>query len=141
MLAGPFKALSRRVLEDPTRLATIEAVAPVFDLTPGALRARFRRRGLPSPAWYLRWFRLLAAAHRLRTTDDTVSRVAWRLGFHSSGNLCRYVRAVAGRRAGALRAPESGIELALRFMAEGLGPGQYTAWGRLEGTLSPRRRA
>ena len=29
----------------------------------GALKARFRRRDLPSPSTYLRWFRILAVAH------------------------------------------------------------------------------
>lgn len=61
----------------------------------GALKARFRRRGLSSPAIYLRWFRLMAVARLLSDESVTVAAAAERLGFTSSGSLCRMMSTVA----------------------------------------------
>jgi AraC-like DNA-binding protein len=138
-LPPALRGFVRRVLEDPTRLSSVEAVAPVLGLSAGALRARFRRRGLPSPASYLRWLRLLAVAHRLRTTDDSTGRIGWLLGFHSSGNLARFVRAQCGLTPSGLRDPESGVAVLLMFVSRGLGPSEVEAWRGLDRTFARDR--
>ncbi|MBT8338074.1 MAG: helix-turn-helix domain-containing protein [Gemmatimonadetes bacterium] len=134
-----FRGFARRVLEDPTRLSSVEAIAPALGLSAGALRARFRRRGLPSPASYLRGLRLLTVAHRLRSSTDSTARIAWQLGFHSSGNLSRFVRAQCGRPPSRLRAPETGVEMLLLFVTRGLGPVEVEAWRGLDRTFARDR--
>ena len=51
-------------------------VAAACDTSRGALKARFRRRGLPSPSTYLRWFRVFAVAGQqercLQSREPTV---------------------------------------------------------------------
>jgi hypothetical protein len=56
----PLRAFARRVFEFPSRYTTLHDVADCCDLSRGALKARFRRRGLASPYTYLRWFRVMA---------------------------------------------------------------------------------
>jgi AraC-like DNA-binding protein len=140
-LPRPFRTLARRGLEDPMRFQSIEAVGPELGVTPGALRARFRRRGLPSPFWYLRWFRLLAVARLLRERRETTARIAWTMAFHSSGNLARFTRAVCGRRPSELRAVGTQAELLLRFVAEGLRDGQLRAWSSFDDAFERKYRA
>jgi AraC-like DNA-binding protein len=139
LLPSAFRGFARRVLEDPTRLSTVEAIAPALGLSPGALRARFRRRALPSPSSYLRGLRLLSVAHRLRSSSVSTARVAWQLGFHSSGNLARFVRAQCGRTPSRLRSPETEVELLLLFVARGLGRREVEEWRGLDSTFARDR--
>ncbi|MEK9501454.1 AraC family transcriptional regulator [Gaopeijia maritima] len=106
-----FRAVARRVLEDPARYTTLEGLVPVIRISSPALRARFRRRDLPSPLEYLRWLRLLAVVHHLQVTGESVSTTAVQLGFHSSGNLARFTRSVCGRTPTALRGASAPAEL------------------------------
>ena len=60
-----LRALVRRVLEFPSLYALTEEVAGRVGLTPGAMKARFRRRGLPSPFAYTVRLRALCACEFL----------------------------------------------------------------------------
>ena len=92
-LPSEFRGFTRRILEHPYRYSSLSALGETFGLSAGALKARFRRRGLPSPSRYLRWFRLLAASRILTDPGETTLRASYRLGFASDGNFCRWVRA------------------------------------------------
>lgn len=131
-LPASLRVLARRVLEDPSQYATLEALAPVTGLGSAALRARFRRRDLPSPLDYLRWLRLLAVVHRLDTNSETVSVAARALGFQSSGNLARFTRSVCGQVPSTLRADDVWPTLVIRFASALLRPGMLDAWRSLD---------
>lgn len=131
-LPAAFRLVARRVLEDPSRYTTLEALGPVVGLSSAALRARFRRRDLPSPLEYLQGLRLLAVAHRLETTRETVSAAAEALGFHSSGNLARFTRAACGRVPSELRVSGITTVLLLRFASTLLRPEWVDAWRSLD---------
>lgn len=88
-LPPALRAFARRVLEFPSHYDDLHPLASACGLSRGALKARFRRRGLPSPYAYLRWFRIMAVAYALSDRSVTVAQVANRLGFTSDGNLCR----------------------------------------------------
>lgn len=88
-LPMPLRAFARRVLEFPSHYADLHTMAGACNLSRGALKARFRRRGLPSPYAYIRWLRVLACAHLLADRTVTVASAARRLGYTSAGNLCR----------------------------------------------------
>ena len=60
-----LRGFARRVMEFPSRYDDLHPLAETCGLSRGALKARFRRRGLPSPYAYLRWFRLMAVAYAL----------------------------------------------------------------------------
>jgi AraC-like DNA-binding protein len=127
--------VARRVLEDPARFRSLDALVPLTGLAPAALRARFRRRGLPSPLDYVRGLRLLAVAHHLAGSTTTVSASALGLGFHSSGNLARFSRSLSGRLPSDLRAPDVGAALLLEFVGSLLGPERVDGWRALDGTF------
>ena len=95
-LVGPLRAFGRRVLEFPTHYHDLHAMARACHLSRGALKARFRRRGLESPYTYLRWFRMMAVAYLLADREVTVAQAACRLGFTSDGNLCRAMVSLTG---------------------------------------------
>jgi AraC-like DNA-binding protein len=95
-LAGPLRGFARRVLEFPTLYHDLHVMARACQLSRGALKARFRRRGLESPYTYLRWFRMMAVAYLLTGREVTVAQAAYRLGFTSDGNLCRAMASLTG---------------------------------------------
>lgn len=95
-LPREFRGFSRRVLELPVRYSTLRRVGEAFGLSAGALKARFRRRGLPSPHQHLSWFRLLAASRVLSDTSETVLSASCRMGFTSDGNFCRWINSTSG---------------------------------------------
>lgn len=102
-LPPAFRGMARRVLEFPGRYTDLRDLARLSDVSRGALKARFRRRGLPSPYTYLRWLRVLAVADALADPDETTATVAFRLGFTHGGNLCRFVQNTARMSASRLR--------------------------------------
>jgi AraC-like DNA-binding protein len=99
----------------------------------GALKARFRRRGLPSPSRHLRWFRLLAAARVLSDPDETVLSAAYRLGFASDGNFCRWIRATSGLSPSTLRSWNGRLLVLVRLAEECLPEGSLDEWEDLGG--------
>src|SRR5690606_33654902 len=64
-LPAALRTIGRRVMEFPSHYADLHPLAEVTGISRGALKARFRRRGLVSPSVYVRWFRALASAHLL----------------------------------------------------------------------------
>jgi AraC-like DNA-binding protein len=137
-LPAGFKGFARRVMEYPARYSSLADLRHLMELSPGALKARFRRRGLPSPAAYLRWFRLISGARLLSDPTETTLSVSFRLGFSSDGNFCRWVQSNAGCPPSALRRWEGRALLLFRLAAEGFPDGALDAWTDL-GCLFLRR--
>lgn len=131
-LPPAFRGLGRRVMEFPGRYDDLGAVARLTGLSRGALKARFRRRDLPSPYTYLRWFRVLALAHVLRDPDVSTEEAARRVGLHSSGNLCRYVDVLTGMSARDLRGSDARIRLVAAFAEACIRDVDLEGWGSLE---------
>jgi len=73
---SPLRAFGRRILEFPTHYHDLHAKARASHLSRGALKARFRRRGLESPYTYLRWFRMMAVSYLLSDREVTVAQAA-----------------------------------------------------------------
>lgn len=127
-LPSPLRGMARRVLEFPSGYTRLRALGAIGGLSAGALKARFRRRGLPSPYTYLRWFRCLAVAHVLSDPSTTTLVAADRVGISSSGNLSRTVQDTTGLTPTRLRT-EAGRTMLVTGMAEELmDPAALTAW-------------
>ena len=139
-LPVPLKSFARRVMEFPTRYTSLHAVARGCDLSRGALKARFRRRGLASPSVYLRWFRLMAAAEMLSDRSVTVSASAHRLGFTSDGNMCRMMATLAQLTPTEVRTVHGWNKLLITFAWTHLTPQALDAWAGLN-VLFQRRAA
>jgi AraC-like DNA-binding protein len=137
-LPPELRGFCRRVLEFPIRYSSLTLLGEAFGLSSGALKARFRRRGLPSPSRYLRWFRLLAAARILAEAEETTLTASFRLGFASDGNFCRWVRATSGLTPSSLRDWNGRLLLLIRLAEECLPPGSYERWESLGGAFLRR---
>jgi AraC-like DNA-binding protein len=127
-LPPEFRGFARRVLEFPGRYSSLSSVCDGFGLSPGALKARFHRRGLPSPSRYLRWFRLLTAARILSNPRETTLTASFRLGFASDGNFCRWVRATSGLTPSSFRDWNGRLLLLIRLAEECLPDGSVERW-------------
>jgi len=132
-LPPELRGFSRRVLEFPLRYSSLAALGEAFGLSPGALKARFRRRELPSPFRYLRWFRLLTVAHVLSDPRETTLTASHRFGFASDGNFCRWVQAAAGMTPSSLRHWNGRLLLLVRLVEDCLSNGYLDAWESLGG--------
>jgi len=127
-LPPALRTFARRVFEFPSRYTSLHDVADAGGLSRGALKARFRRRGLASPYTYLRWFRLMAVAEMLSNRDVTVAQAAHRLGFTSAGNLCRATAAMAETTPTELRTVRGWNRLVVRFAWVHLTPDALDGW-------------
>jgi transcriptional regulator GlxA family with amidase domain len=134
-LPPDFKGFARRVMEYPARYSSLPDLGHFLDLSDGALKARFRRRGLPSPSTYLRWFRLISAARLLSDPNETTLTVSFRLGFTSDGNFCRWVQTTSGYPPTALRGREGRMMLLFRLASEGFPPGAMETWREMGGVF------
>jgi AraC-like DNA-binding protein len=134
----PLRAFARRVMEHPTRYTSLHEVSRACDLSRGALKARFRRRGLASPSVYLRWFRLMTAAEMLSDRETTVSGTAHRLGFTSAGNLCRTMAALAQVTPTEVRTLQGWNKLLITFAWSHLTPDALDAWADLDDLFQVR---
>jgi AraC-like DNA-binding protein len=139
-LPTPLRSFARRVLEFPTRYTSLHTVADACGLTRGALKARFRRRGLASPSVYLRWFRLMSAAQALSDRSITVAGAAHSLGFTSDGNLCRMMASMANLTPTEVRTVHGWNRLLITFAWGHLTPRALDAWVEV-GPLFQRRAA
>ncbi|MFC1661371.1 helix-turn-helix domain-containing protein [Gemmatimonadota bacterium] len=128
-----FRGFARRILEYPVRYPSPKEMAEVVELSSGALKERFRRRGLPSPALYIRWFRVMAAARVLSDPKITTLAASFRLGFSSDGNFCRWVQATSGLSTTVLRSTEGRVALLARFARRCLMDQALEKWRSLEG--------
>lgn len=127
-----LRAFARRVFEFPSRYTTLHDLADCCDMTRGALKARFRRRGLASPYTYLRWFRVMAAAEVLSDRRITVAQAAHRLGFTSAGNLCRVCEGLAETTPTELRTVHGWKRLVVRFAWIHLTEDALEGWSTLD---------
>ncbi len=137
-LPPELRGFCRRILEFPIRYSSLTLLGEAFGLSPGALKARFRRRGLSSPSRYLRWFRLLAAARILGEAEETTLSASSRLGFASDGNFCRWVTATSGLTPSSLRDWNGRLLLLIRLAEECLPPGSLEPWESLGGLFLRR---
>ena len=131
-LPPSLRGFGRRVMEHPTRYVSLGDLGPMAELTPGALKGRFRRRDLPSPAVYLRWFRLAAARHVLGSPQVRTLEASHRLGFTSDGNFCRWVQATSGLAPTALRDPGSRAAFLVRMVETCFPEGSLERWEGLD---------
>ena len=127
-----FRGMARRVLEFPSRYTDLHDLADLSDVSRGALKARFRRRGLPSPYTYLRWLRVLAVADALSDPDATTASVAYRLGFTSGGNLCRFVQTTAEMPPSRIRTSAGRAAVLATMAVELLRPELLEGWADLD---------
>lgn len=131
-LPPAFRGMARRVLEFPSRYTDLHDLADLSGISRGALKARFRRRGLPSPYTYLRWLRVLAVADALSDPDATTAAAAFRLGFTSGGNLCRFVQNTTGTPTSRLRTPTGRVGLVAAFARDLLHGDLLEGWQDLD---------
>lgn len=134
----PLRAFGRRIMEFPAHYTSLKPLASTCGTTRGALKARFRRRGLDSPSAYLRWFRLLAVAHVLEDPSVTVASAARRLGFTSDGNLCRMMWNVAGMNPTEVRLPQGRNRLRLTFAWRLLSAEALEGWATMDDLFDRR---
>ena len=131
-LPPAFKAFGRKILEFPSYYDDLQPLASSIGVTPGALKARFRRRGLTSPYTYLRWFRVMACAQVLSDRNVTVAQTAHRLGFTSDGNLCRALLSLTGLTPTEVRSVKGWNRLLISFAWQHLGAEAMAGWRELE---------
>ena len=127
-LPSSLRGFARRVMEFPSHYDDLHPVARACGVTRGALKARFRRRGLPSPSVYVRWFRMMAASYALSDRTATVAQVASRLGFTSDGNLCRAMLSLTRQTPTEVRTLHGWNRLLISFAWTHLGAGAVDAW-------------
>lgn len=137
-LPESLQGFLRRVLEDPSGYTDLQAIEARAGISAGALKGRFRRRDLPSPFDYLRWARVLAAAHLLKNPKRSVATTARLLGMGTSGNLCRYTLTTTGLSPGHFRTPGGRETLHLAFRWRLLALEALHEWDDLDLGLSPR---
>ena len=125
------RALARRVLEFPSRYALTEEVAGTAGLTPGAMKARFRRRGLPSPFAYTIRLRALCACEFLSRQEMTTTSVAYHMGYSSSGNFCRAFLKLTGLKPSVGGTVKGRLVVTTSFGAELLRAEQLDKWDGL----------
>ncbi len=126
-----FRALARRVLEFPSRYVRTEEIAATVGLTPGAMKARFRRCGLPSPFAYTLRLRALGACELLSWHETTTTSVAYQMGYSSSGNFCRAFLMLTGLRPSVGATVEGRLAVTTSFASELLRAEQLEKWDRL----------
>jgi AraC-like DNA-binding protein len=131
-LPPAMRGFARRILEFPPFYHDLHPLADACGLSRGALKARFRRRGLASPSAYLRWFRTMAVAYQLSDRSVTVAQVANRLGFTSDGNLCRAMISLTGLTPTEVRTLKGWNRLLISFAWTYLGSDALEGWRGLE---------
>jgi len=137
-LPPQLRGFARRVMEFPSHYNDLHPLAEACGFTRGALKARFRRRGLPSPSTYLRWFRLMSVAYALSDRSATVAQVANRLGYTSDGNLCRAMLALTRMTTSEVRSLPGWNRLLISFAWTHLGSTELEAWREMDGLFAAR---
>ncbi len=127
-LSPAFKGFARRILEFPRRYNDLHGISLLTGHTRDAVKARFRRREMPSPSLYLRWLRTIAVAYALAEPGATTAAVAYRFGYSSGGNLCRSISGIVDMTTVELRTPLGRSKLLLRFTADMLKPQYLLEW-------------
>lgn len=130
-LPPALRTVGRRVMEFPVHYADLRGLADIAGMSRGALKARFRRRGLPSSSLYMRWFRVFAAAQLLADRDVTMLEAAHRLGFTTGGNFCRTIKSASGFTTSDVRSVHGWNRLLVTFAWRYLGPAALQGWDAL----------
>jgi AraC-like DNA-binding protein len=138
-LPPSLRTFARRILEFPSRYTTLRDVAGACETSHGALKAHFRRRGLISPYVYLSWFRVFSVAQSLSDREVSVAQAAHRVGFTSSGNLCRAIARVAETTPTELRTVRGWNRLVVRFAWMHLDREALDSWKSLPDLFGRRR--
>lgn len=128
----PLRAFVRHTLELPSRHTDLSAISAAAGLTRGALKARFRRKGLDSPFTYLRWLRALAVAELLADPEITIAAAAQALGFTSDTNMCRMVKVLTGATPGSLRDRGARRRLRVAFVRRHMDREALAGWSDLD---------
>jgi len=131
-LPPALRTFSRKILEFPSHYDDLMPMAASIGMSRGALKARFRRRGLTSPYTYLRWFRIMACAHVLSDRSVTIAQTAHRLGFTSDGNLCRTIASLTAITPTELRSVRGWNRLLISFAWKHLDADALEGWRGLE---------
>jgi len=131
-LPAPLRSVARRVLEFPVHYTDLHGLAEVSRMSRGALKARVRRRGLPSPSVYVRWVRVMAAAQLLADRNVTTIAAAHRLGFTTGGNFCRAITSVTGLTSSEVRNVQGWNRLLVTFAWRYLGKTALEQWETLD---------
>lgn len=131
-LPPALRSFGRRVMEFPTHYTDLRTLADACNASRGALKARFRRRGLASPYTYLRWFRIMTVAAVLADRSVTLASAAHRLGFTSDGNLCRMMGALTGLTPTEVRTVHGWNRLLISFAWLHLTPTALEGWSALD---------
>lgn len=131
-LPRALRAFGRRIMEFPSHYVDLYPLAEACGVSRGALKARFRRRDLPSPYTYLRWFRMIASSYVLSDRRVTIAHAATRLGFTSDGNLCRAMQSLTAMTPTEARTFRGWTRLLITFAWNYLGPDFLEAWNDLE---------
>jgi len=126
-----LRALACRVPEFPSQYALTEGVTGNVRLTPGAMKARFRRRGLPSPFAYTVRLRTLCGCELLARREMTTTSVAYDMGYLSSGNFCRAFLKLTGMRPSVGATVRGRLAVITSFATELLQGEQLEKWDDL----------
>jgi len=126
-----LRGFARRVMEYPARYSRLQDLECVTRISTGALKGRFRRRDLPSPVTYLRWFRLAAATRCLSELRNTTLVASFRMGFSSDGNFCRWVQSTSQLPPSAFRSGNGRMHLLFGLAQECFPTGSLESWETL----------
>lgn len=137
-LPPSLRGFARRVMEFPSHYHDLRPLARACGMSRGALKARFRRRGLASPSVYLRWFRALAVAYALSDRTASVVQVSTRLGFTSDGNMCRALTSLTGQTPTEVRTLHGWNRLLITFAWTHLDAAALAAWRELGDVFTAR---
>jgi AraC-like DNA-binding protein len=95
---GDTRRLIRRTLELAGEIRSVSGLSRSLYLSRRALGRRFLTRGLPVPSHWLHFGRILRAALRLQSTDDTLFTIACDLGYPDGFALSNQMYRLIGIR-------------------------------------------
>lgn len=106
-LAALKDPIVRQALEwihaDPAHLWTVSELATQIGMSRSALATRFTQLVGQSPMKYLTYWRLHLASRQLQDTDDSIAKVAIRVGYESEAAFNRAFKRLVGIPPGAWR--------------------------------------
>lgn len=97
------RRLIHRTIEVAGEIRSVSGLARSLYLSRRALGRRFLTRGLPVPSHWLHLGRILRAALRLQSTDDTLFTIACDLGYPDGFSLSNQMHRLTGARPSTVR--------------------------------------
>jgi AraC-like DNA-binding protein len=95
---GDTRRLIRRTIELAGEIRSVSGLSRSLYLSRRALGRRFLTRGLPVPSHWLHFGRILRAALRMQSTDDTLFTIACDLGYPDGFALSNQMYRLVGIR-------------------------------------------